>query len=310
MHGRSSNRRVISRGGEWVKRAPLALALWYILVAVCHASELPEPHGFVNDFTGRVDQESLESLRARTAELKTQKDLEIGLAVIASTGGTPIEQYANQLARKWGVGSKESNRGVLVVVALDDRTSRIEISRHFEGVLTDGKAGSILRAARPEFRDGRYGAGLIKIVDAIAAVADEPAPRASASKESASTGDAFTIIFGLVVFLVIWAAVMLPVVGVIILLVWAITRLLKARKSSWHRPSTPGTSTHATSGSDYSSRDYDSGSSSDTSSTSSSASSSSSDDSSTSSDSSGGSDSGSSFGGSSDYGGGGASDSW
>ena len=291
-------------------RAPLALALWCLIATVCHAADLPEPHGFINDFTGRVDQESLATLRARTAELKSLKDLEIGIAVVGSTGGTPMEQYANQLARKWGVGSKESNRGVLVVVALDDRTSRIEISRHFEGVLTDGQAGSILRSARPDFRDGRFGAGLIKIVDAITALADEPAPRASEAEESASSDDAFTIIFGLVIFLVIWAALMLPVVGLIILVILLIARLLKnRRKFSPHRPTTPGTSTYAASGSDYSSGDDDSGSSFSSSSTSSSDSSSS-DDSSSSSGSSSSSDAGSSFGGSSDYGGGGASDSW
>ena len=57
-----------------MKRAPLALSLWCLLAAVCYAADLPEPHGFINDFTGRVDQESLETLRSKTAELKTQKD--------------------------------------------------------------------------------------------------------------------------------------------------------------------------------------------------------------------------------------------
>src|SRR5438067_2006856 len=107
-----------------MKKILLALIMWCLLAAAGQAADLPEPSGLINDFTGRVDQTSLATLRAKAAQLKSQKDLEIGIAVVATTGGMPVEQYANQLARKWGVGSKEANRGVLVVVALDDRTSR------------------------------------------------------------------------------------------------------------------------------------------------------------------------------------------
>jgi uncharacterized membrane protein YgcG len=47
----------------------------------------------------------------------------------------------------------------------------------FVGVLTDGQSGSILRVARPDFKEGKYGAGLIKIVDGIAGLADPPEAR-------------------------------------------------------------------------------------------------------------------------------------
>ena len=290
-------------GKERMKRILPALLMWCLLAAAGQASELPEPSGLINDFTGRVDQTSLAALRAKAAQLKAEKDLEIGIAVVATTGGLPVEQYANQLARKWGVGSKEANRGVLIVVALDDRTSRIEISRHFEGVLTDGQAGSLLRSARPDFKAGQYGAGLIKIVDGIASLADTPEPRAPVAKAKGAEGGFFSIIAGLVILGAILLAIAIPVATVIALLVWAFRRV-KSRGQGVPSVQTtaPSVDTQATSSSTYSSNDYNSGTTSDSSSSSS--------DSASTSDSSSSSDSDSSFGGSSDFGGGGASDRW
>ncbi len=287
-----------------MKKTLLALIMWCLLPAAGQAADLPEPNGLINDFTGRVDQTSLETLRAKVAQLKAQKDLEIGIAVVATTGGMPVEQYANQLARKWGVGSKEANRGVLIVVALDDRTSRIEISRHFEGVLTDGQAGSLLRAARPDFKAGQYGAGLIKIVDGIASIADTPETRAPSAKEKGAEGGTLSVIVGLVVLGVLLLAIAIPVVAVIALLVLVI-KWVKSRSRDVPRvqPTAPGSiDTQETSSSTYSADDYNSGTTSDYSSSSS--------DSASPSDSASSSDSGSSFGGSSDFGGGGASNSW
>ncbi|MFL6208479.1 MAG: TPM domain-containing protein [Pyrinomonadaceae bacterium] len=286
-----------------MKKISLGLIMWCLLAAAGQAADLPEPSGLVNDFTGRVDQTSLATLKAKVAQLKAQKDLEIGIAVVATTGGLPVEQYANQLARKWGVGSREANRGVLVVVALDDRTSRIEISRHFEGVLTDGQAGSILRAARPDFKAGQYGAGLIKIVDGIASLADTPETRAPSAKEKGAEGGTLSVIVGLVMLGVFLLAIAIPVVAVVALLIWAIGRAKSRGRGVPSGPTTaPNVDTQATSSSTYSAADYNSDTTSDDSSSSS--------DSSSTSDSSSSSDAGSSFGGSSDFGGGGASDSW
>jgi uncharacterized protein len=286
----------------------LGPALALLLVSTCLASDLPEARGFVNDYTGRVDRASLEKLAAKTAELKSDKDLEVGVAVVATTGGAPIEQYANQLARKWGVGSKDSNRGVLIVVALDDRTSRIEVSRHFEGVLTDGQAGSILRSARPDFRGGDYGAGLIKIVEGVAVIADTPQADPAAAKAAETEGEAPGLLLGITALIIVFGAVTLPFAGLIAAGILVFRRVkARGRAAGWHGSSLSGTYVGLTgssadpSGAYESSppSDYPPGSSESSGSTDS-----------WDSSSSGSSDSGGGFGGSSDFGGGGASDSW
>ena len=76
--------------------------------------------------------------------------------------GQPIEDYALAILREWGIGSKEKNNGALIVVAVQDRRSRIEVGYGLEGLLTDGLTGRIQdQAMIPYFRKGNYAAGIV-----------------------------------------------------------------------------------------------------------------------------------------------------
>ncbi|AGC68644.1 MgtC/SapB transporter family protein [Thermoclostridium stercorarium subsp. stercorarium DSM 8532] len=86
---------------------------------------------------------------------------QVVVVTINSLNGEAIEEYSNALFRKWGIGSKKENNGVLILVSVGDRMSRIEVGYGLEGALPDGLTGRIQdNYMIPHFRDGDYGQGI------------------------------------------------------------------------------------------------------------------------------------------------------
>jgi uncharacterized protein len=110
------------------------------------------------------DKEALESLC-------TQVDRELGaqfsLVTINTLGGEPIEEFTLELGRKWGVGNKQ-NEGLLLLLVIQDHKDRIEVGRGLEPYITDGFSGGTLREMRPLMRQGDYGGALSEAVRALA----------------------------------------------------------------------------------------------------------------------------------------------
>lgn len=79
-----------------------------------------------------------------------------------------IDSYANTVFHATGLGRKGADNGVLIVLAIAQRQSRIEVGYGLEGVLTDLQSSDILRASRPALQAGHYAAALNGIVDGVA----------------------------------------------------------------------------------------------------------------------------------------------
>jgi uncharacterized protein len=130
---------------------------------------LPKPTGYVSDLAGVVSAPEKEQLEQFCTAVEQQLGVQFGLVTIDSIGDQPIRDFALDLARQWGVGIKKDNQGVLLLLVIKDRKSDIETGRGIEPYITDGFAGSTLRAMRPELRDGQYGAALLTAAQSMAA---------------------------------------------------------------------------------------------------------------------------------------------
>jgi uncharacterized protein len=86
----------------------------------------------------------------------------MALVTVGSLQGEPVEDVANTMFRSWGVGQKGSNEGILLLLSIADRRSRLEVGYGLEPIITDGDAGEILRAMRPYLRESRYGPALVE----------------------------------------------------------------------------------------------------------------------------------------------------
>src|SRR5690606_22456892 len=83
------------------------------------------------------------------------------VVTVPSLQGYEIEEYGYQLGRHWGIGQKDKDNGVLLIVAPNERKVRIEVGRGLEPIVTDLMSKIIIEnAILPEFRRGNYGAGI------------------------------------------------------------------------------------------------------------------------------------------------------
>jgi uncharacterized protein len=136
------------------------------------AAQFPAPTGRVNDFSNLLRPEDRERLEAQLTELERATSAEVAVVTVRTLDGRSVEEYATALFTEWGIGKKQRDNGVLILVAVDDREMRVEVGYGLEGVLPDGLAGSVIRNTfLPRFRDGDYRTGIIegtaRIVDIV-----------------------------------------------------------------------------------------------------------------------------------------------
>ena len=142
-----------------------------------------QPQGYVNDFAGVIDSGSRERLSQYCGALEKSSGVQLAIVTLPTLSGEPIEDVANDLFRKWGIGHKGKDDGLLLLLAIQDRRSRLEVGRGLEPEIVDGLAGHVLESMRPYLRQQRYGDALLEAAGAIGArisearkVAVEPAP--------------------------------------------------------------------------------------------------------------------------------------
>lgn len=162
----------------WLR--PLIATLFLAAAAGAYDFSALKPEGYVSDFARVMDTASKVELERYCKALEDQAGVQIALVTLASLENEPVSDVANLLFRAWGVGQKKSNEGVLLLLAIRERKSRLEVGYGIEPVLPDGAAGEILRTMRPALRENHYG-------DAMIAAAREIGNRIVAAKKSEGT---------------------------------------------------------------------------------------------------------------------------
>jgi uncharacterized protein len=126
-----------------------------------------KPQGYLSDFAGVVDAQSRARIEAYCLQVERATGAQMALVTLPSLEGEPVDQVANDLFRKWGIGQKGANNGVLLLLSIQDRRTRLEVGYELEPVITDGTAGETLRAMRPWLRESRYGDALLEAAGQI-----------------------------------------------------------------------------------------------------------------------------------------------
>ena len=130
---------------------------------------IPAPSNYLVDVSGVLTQETIMKLNAELKAFDNSSNTaQIGVLVVTSTQPLTIEQYSIAVAQNWKVGYKGSNNGILFTLATNDRKTRIEVGKGFEGELTDVQANDILQQyAVPFFHNQDWNAGVIATVEAL-----------------------------------------------------------------------------------------------------------------------------------------------
>lgn len=101
------------------------------------------------------------------ANSKKAEKLQVGVYIVDSLEGESIETVANETARAWKVGYSGDNFGSLIVVAVQDRKSRIETSNNTAIRITDYQTKQLLAASRTDFKNGDYSKGILAIAKGL-----------------------------------------------------------------------------------------------------------------------------------------------
>ncbi|WP_169540131.1 TPM domain-containing protein [Niabella aurantiaca] len=145
------------------------LALFFLTMG--QAQDVLKISTRTTDRTGTLSPADIKDLNEQLYTIEQHTGRQVVVVMIPTTGALSVEDYATELFRKNGIGSKERNDGVLILVAKNDRKMRIEVGYGLEGTITDLVAGGIInKKMKPYFKDDEYGAGLKEAVTTIGAL--------------------------------------------------------------------------------------------------------------------------------------------
>jgi len=142
----------------------VALVLCILLFAApVFAFNVPQSTNefYVNDFAGVIDSSTEQYIMSRAVPLARETGAQIVVVAIDTLNDEPIEDVALSILRGWGIGDKQKNNGVLILLAVNDRQSRIEVGYGLEGALPDAKTGRIQdNYMIPHFKEGNFSLGI------------------------------------------------------------------------------------------------------------------------------------------------------
>lgn len=166
-----------------MKKLICIAASFLLLFSLCgctgESEGYPKPveGSFVSDFANIIDDNAEAEFNKQATRLKkysggTENDTSSGAEVVIVTvndlGGKAIEEYALELGREWGVGGKDKNDGVVILLSLDDREVYVSVGYGLEGALPDSKTGRIIDVYGINyFREDRFSEGLMAIGNAV-----------------------------------------------------------------------------------------------------------------------------------------------
>jgi uncharacterized protein len=145
------------------------VALFGAGVAIAQsAPTFPPLTGYVVDNAHLLQPAEAAALDARLSAFRTQSQRQIVVATLPDLGGDDIEDYANRLLRAWGLGDKQRNDGLLVLIVPSEHKVKIEVGYGLEGIVTDALSSVIIsQAMAPRFRAGDYAGGINAATDAL-----------------------------------------------------------------------------------------------------------------------------------------------
>lgn len=147
--------------------------LCFILIApFAAAQELPKYDSlFVNDYAEVLSESAERQITDKLIALKSENGTEITVLTIPTRSAygfhASFEDFARDIFNEWGVGDARKNNGVLLLVAIEDRASRIELGSGYGSAMNEVAAEILDNNILPEFADGNFESGILNGTDAM-----------------------------------------------------------------------------------------------------------------------------------------------
>ena len=128
----------------------------------------PTSDFYVNDYANILNAETKQYIMEANIDLNKKTKAQVCVVTVESLEGKTVEEYATETFRNFGIGDKQQNNGVLILVSTGDRKIRIEVGYGLEGKLTDARTGTILDTyAVPYLKNNNWNEGIRNTFNAV-----------------------------------------------------------------------------------------------------------------------------------------------
>jgi len=162
-----------------MKKIISIMLMFMFILPGSFALDKPHLEKYVNDFADVLDLSCEDKINNLAGRIEENSTAEIAIVTMDSlcdeSGCEDLEQYANELFRESGIGKKEKNNGIMILVFIKDRKYRVEVGYGLEGDIPDILASQIAeRYMTPKFKEGNYCDGLYDTVYQIGEYIQDP----------------------------------------------------------------------------------------------------------------------------------------
>ncbi|MDD6478986.1 MAG: TPM domain-containing protein [Oscillospiraceae bacterium] len=128
----------------------------------------PTEKFFVNDFADVISDSDEQLIYSQGKSLQERTTAQVVAVTVDTVNGEEIAEYSLNLGREWGIGQKDKDNGILILLAVEDREVYISVGYGLEGAMPDSKTGRILdNYAIPYFSEDNFSGGLVAVYDAV-----------------------------------------------------------------------------------------------------------------------------------------------
>ena len=176
---------------------------------------LKDARQYVTDPSAILSTAARDSINLMLGQLEQGSGIEVAVVMLPSIGNDDIFDFAHNLFRKWGIGKKKENNGLLVLFVMDQHKVRFTTGYGLEGTLTDALSKRIqMNEMVPAFKEGKWDEGMVKGVRATVAIlkgevaADQyGATSANGNDEALTTFDviAISMVFIIIILIIVLA---------------------------------------------------------------------------------------------------------
>ena len=159
---------MLKRIAAWLAIVGCVLLLAGPAMAAPKIPPVPTRDIYAQDYGDVLSRETESRINRLSTEMNSRTRAQIAVVTIPSLEGEAIEEYSLALFRQWGIGDRKLNNGILILVAVAEKKSRIEVGYGLEGAVNDAKAGRIMdEVMRPGIEAGDYNTAIMNGYQAV-----------------------------------------------------------------------------------------------------------------------------------------------
>lgn len=187
------------------KRLLIAVTLFcsFFALAACSETKIADKpeNSAVYDQAKVLSKETIQTIdKINENADNTDTKLKIGVYITDELGDNDVEEMSLEVARKWKIGDKDTNNGVLLFLAIKDKKSRLEVSDNLATRLTDIQSKAILDSMKPKLRSKDYNGA---VLDAVKNITDANNGKKIKSDKTSDSLTSYILIIVFVIFVII-----------------------------------------------------------------------------------------------------------